>query len=155
MRFRRSIRSTGDGMLEVRLGDAERALLARVADELAGELDAPDDPNLQRLFPPAYSDDAVRDAGYQVMMGDELRQRHLVALRELATTADTDRLDPAAAEAWLRSVNAIRLVLGTRLGITDDTQRVHVRRDDPNLHAWVAYDFLSALLDDLVTAMSF
>lgn len=155
IRFRRSIKASGDGTLEVRLGNTERALLTRVADDLADELDQPDDPSLQRLFPPGYAEDAVRDAGYQVMMGDELRQRHLAALRSLAATADTDRLDPELAEAWLRSINAVRLVLGTRLGISDDHQTVRVRRDDPNLTSWVAYEFLSSLLDDLIAALSF
>ena len=31
-----------------------------------------DDPSLRRLFPPAYPDDAERDAGYQVLARDEL-----------------------------------------------------------------------------------
>lgn len=155
MRFRRSIRAGDDGMLEVRLGEAERLLLAEVAEDLARELESPDDPSLQRLFPPGYSDDAVRDAGYQVMMGDELRQRHLTAARTLAETAAASRLDPARAESWLRSINAVRLLLGTRLGITDDHEQMRIRRDDPNFRSWVAYDFLSALLDDLVAAMSF
>ncbi len=154
MRFRRSVKACGDGTLEIRLGSAERALLSQVADDLADELDQPDDPTLQRLFPPGYSDDAVRDAGYQMMMGDELRQRHLAALRSLAATSGADRLDPAQAESWLRSINAVRLVLGTRLGISDDDQTVRIRRGDPDLGSWVAYDFLSRLLDDLITAMS-
>jgi hypothetical protein len=155
LRFRRHIRACGDGTLEVRLGAAERALLSEVADDLARNLDQPDDLSLQRLFPPGYSEDAVRDAGYQMMMGDELRQHHLDAVRSLAATTGADRLDPAQAESWLRSINAVRLVLGTRLGVTDDQQTVHLRRGDPNLRSWVAYDFLSTLLDDLVTAMSF
>lgn len=154
IRFRRHIRACDDGTLEVRLGTAERALLGEVADELADELAQPDDPSLQRLFPPGYSEDAVRDAGYQMMMGDELRQRHLAAVRALAATTENDRLDPAQAESWLRSINAVRLVLGTRLGITDDQQTVRIQRDDPNLRSWVAYDFLSTLLDDLIAVMS-
>ncbi|HET8931376.1 MAG TPA: DUF2017 family protein [Acidimicrobiales bacterium] len=154
IRFRRHIKACGDGTLEVRLGSAERALLVEVADELTHELDQPDDPSLQRLFPPGYSEDAVRDAGYQMMMGDELRQRHLAAVRGLAATTGAEHLDPAQAESWLRSINAVRLVLGTRLGVTDDHQTVRISRDDPNLRSWVAYDFLSLLLDDLIAAMS-
>lgn len=153
-RFRRSIRPGGDGTLEVHLGAAERALLAEVARELGRELDEPDDPSLQRLFPPGYADDAVREAGYQMMMGDQLRRRHLDAALLLAASADADRLDAEQAEAWLRSINAVRLVLGTRLGITDDSAPVRVSRHDPDLRAWVAYDFLSVLLDDLIAAMA-
>lgn len=154
IRFRRHIRSRGDGTLEIRLSDPERALLASVSDELVAELNEPDDPDLQRLFPPGYSEDPVRDAGYQVMMGDELRQRHLAAARTLIATSQAERLDPEQAEAWLRSINAVRLVLGTRLGITSDDQPLRVSRDDPNIGSWVAYDFLSVLLDELVDAMT-
>ena len=154
IRFRRHITACGDGTLEIRLGTAERALLAQVADELGSELGQPDDPSLQRLFPPTYGEDAARDAGYQMMMGDELRLRHVEAARTLAETAEAERLEPSQAESWLRSVNAVRLVLGTRLGITDDAEPVRVRRGDPNIQTWVAYEFLSALLDELVSAMS-
>lgn len=143
-----------DGTLEVRLSDAERQLLVVVGTELVAELDDPDDPSLQRLFPPGYSDDAVRDAGYQVAMGDELRQRHIAMTRTLVETAGSDTLDAAQAEAWLRAVNAARLVLGTRLDITDDTQPVRVAADDPDLRSWIAYDFLSGLLDELVTTLA-
>lgn len=154
MRFRRTIRPRPDGTLEVRLGDAERALLLEVAAGLVADLDGAEDPSLRRLFPPAYADDAVRDAGFQMMMGDELRQRYLAAARTLADTARTENLDPSEAELWLRSINAARLVLGTRLDITDDAGPVRVARDDPRLGAWIAYEFLSRVLDDLVTAMS-
>lgn len=154
IRFRRHIRACSDGTLEVRLGAAERTLLDQVATDLIEQLEQPDDPHLQRLFPPGYADDAVRDAGYQVLMGDELRQRHLAAARDLAATARLDRLDPAQAESWLRSINAVRLVLGTRLGITTDDETHRVTRDDPDLGTWIAYDFLSVLLDDLIHAMS-
>ncbi len=153
-RLRRRIRTDSDGTLVVRLSADERALLARVATDLTTDLEAPDDPSLQRLFPPGYTDDAVRDAGYQMMMGDELRQRQLASLRSLAESADAEHLDAAQGEEWLQSINAIRLVLGTRLGITDDAQPIRVRRDDPNLRSWVAYDFLTVLLNDLVEAMS-
>lgn len=155
MRFRRRrIRTGDDGTLTLRLSDAEQSLLATVGAELVAELDDPDDPSLRRLFPPGYSDDAVRDAGYQVQMGDELRQGHIAAARCLIETAHAERLDAEQAAAWLRSVNAVRLVLGTRLGITDDTEPVRIGPDDPDLGAWVAYDFLSGLLDELITTLS-
>lgn len=154
IRFRRSIKALDDGTLQVRMGAAERALLSAVAAELAEELDHPDDdPDLQRLFPPGYADDAARDAGYQMMMGDELRRGHVAALRELAATADAERLEPARAQAWLRSINAVRLVVGTRLGIDEDTPLGRIRRGDPDLRARVAYDVLTVLLDDLIAAL--
>lgn len=144
-----------NGTIALRLSDAERAVLATVGDELCRELDGPDDPDLQRLFPPAYAEDAVRDAGYQVLMGDELRQGHLAAARLLVDTAHAETLDAGEAASWLRAINAVRLVLGTRLGITEDDEPVRVEPDDPDLGSWVAYEFLSGLLDELITTLSF
>ena len=154
IRFRRRVRLHPDGTLEINLHDSERDLLRSVAAELTDDLTSSSDPSLQRLFPPGYGSDPVRDAGYQMMMGDELRQRHLGALRVLAATSGTERLDAGQAEAWIQSINAIRLVLGTRLGIEADTEPVRVSRNDPNLASWVAYDFLSLLLNDLIEAMA-
>jgi hypothetical protein len=151
---RRRLRACDDGTIEVRLSDRERDALRGLADELVAELDDPADPSLRRLFPPSYADDAVREAGYQMMMGDELRQRHLGAARLLGGTAEQERLDPEQATAWLQAINGVRLVLGTQLDITDDAAPVRIARDDPDLGRWAAYEFLSILLNELVEAMS-
>lgn len=153
IRFRRRIRMRADGTLTVNLSAPERALLRAVADELAGDLETSADPALQRLFPPGYGNDPARDAAYQMMMGDELRRHHLASVRQLAESADTEHLDASQAATWLQSINAVRLVLGTRLGVTDDTHPFRLHRDDPNAQLWIAYDFLSLLLNDLVEAM--
>ena len=99
IRFRRWIKATDDGTLEVRLNGRERDALRNLAGELRQMLAEPSDPALRRLFPPGYSDDAVREAGYQMMMGDELRQRHLAAAEALGESADAQRLDPEQATA--------------------------------------------------------
>jgi hypothetical protein len=154
IRFRRWIKATDDGTLEVRLNGRERDALRNLAGELRQMLAEPSDPALRRLFPPGYSDDAVREAGYQMMMGDELRQRHLAAAEALGESADAQRLDPEQATAWLQAINSVRLVLGTRLGIEEDGYEMPISRNDPNLPLWALFDFLGALLNDLVEAMS-
>lgn len=154
IRFRRWIKATDDGTLEVRLNERERDALRNLAGELCQMLAEPSDPSLRRLFPPGYSDDAVREAGYQMMMGDELRQRHVAAAEALGESADAQRLDPEQATAWLQAINSVRLVLGTRLGIEEDGYEKPISRNDPNLPLWALFDFLGALLNDLVEAMS-
>ena len=42
--------------VRVRLDRHEQLLLTELLDELEGLLDDPDDPELRRLFPPAYSE---------------------------------------------------------------------------------------------------
>ncbi len=153
-RFRRKVRSNTDGTLTLNLSQQERELLHKVASELHASLQTGDDPSLRRLFPPSYADDPVREAGYQMMVGDELRQRQLDAAHLVTQTADAQVLDAAQAAAWLQAINAIRLVLGTRLKISDDAEPVRIERDDPDLASWIAYDFLSFLLNELVEALS-
>lgn len=154
-RLRRWIKPAPDGTLEVRLGSREREALRQLSEELREMLASPTDPALRRLFPPGYSDDAVREAGYQMMMGDDLRQRHLAAAEVLGQSADAERLDPEQAASWLKAINSVRLVLGTRLGIEDDEQEISISRDDPDLPIWALYEFLGTLLYDLVDALSF
>lgn len=155
IRFRRWIKANADGTLDVRLNDRERTTLRNLADELRELLDSPTDPSLRRLFPPGYSDDAVREAGFQMMMGDELRRRHLEAAEGLGESADAEQLDPAQAAAWLKAINSVRLVLGTRLGIEDDDYQTPISRSDPDLPIWALYEFLGMLLFDLVDALSY
>lgn len=153
-RFRRRLRRTSDGAVEVRLPARDRDQLRSLANDLHTLLDDPTDPALRRLFPPAYAEDAARDAAYQMTMGDELRQAHMAAAEVLRSSADVEQLAPDEATSWLQAINATRLVLGTRLGIDDDAEPIVVRPDDPNLSAWVAYEFLSGLLFELVEVMT-
>ncbi len=150
--FRRRFQYSEDGCVTVRLAPREREVLRGLADELATMLDNPTDPALRRLFPPSYTEDPVHEAAYQMMMGDDLRQRHLDAARLLAESADVQQLDPDQATAWLQCLNGVRLVLGTRLDVTEDGPR-RVSRHDPNMPLWSLYEFLSALLDELVRAL--
>ena len=154
-RFRRRLRRNTDGTIDVRLSDGERAQLRSLADGLRSMLDDPTDGALRRLFPPCFPDDAVREAAYQMVMGDELRQAHLTAVQTLGDSAELQKLEPDQATAWLQAINSARLVLGTQLDITDDTGPVVLGRNDPNLDRWLAYEFLSLLLNDLVDSLSF
>src|SRR5690606_18164355 len=59
-------RRRGPGRYQVKLRPNERALVADLVGQLREQLLAStDDPAVRRLFPPAYPDDAERDAGYQ------------------------------------------------------------------------------------------
>jgi hypothetical protein len=144
-----------DGSIEVRLGDVEREVLGDVLGQLRDALVADsDDPVLQRLFPPAYPDDAEKEAGYRVLARDELLESRLAALEEVESSLSADRLETAQAEAWMRTFNALRLVLGTRLDVREDDDRGPLAPDDPETPAWLLYELLSGLVDDLVRALS-
>ena len=58
-------------------------------------------------------------------------------------------------DAWLRALNDIRLVLGERLGITEDWDELvgSLTDDDPRLALFWVYDRLTYLQETLVRAL--
>jgi uncharacterized protein DUF2017 len=142
------------GAVELRLSPDERSLLAGVVEELRALLDgSPGDPSLRRLFPPAY-DEAEDEQAYRELMGGELLDGRLAALDVVAQTLDRERLDAKQADAWLRALNDLRLVLGTRLDVREDTFAEELRRDDPRAPALAIYAYLSWMQDQLIEALS-
>ena len=145
----------GDGgAVELRLSRDERSLLAGLVEELRALLDGtPGDPSLRRLFPPAYDEeDDERD--YRDLMGGELLDGRRAALQLVAETVDRDRLSAEEAETWLRALNDLRLVLGTRLDVHEDTFAEELDQSDPRAPALAVYGYLSWLQEQLVAALS-
>jgi len=116
-------------------------------DELAAMVgisdatEVPDDPVLARLLPDGYRDDP------------EAAQ---LLLQTLPAGGGRVRLSADQAEAWLRSLNDVRLALGVRLGVTDDFDGLSedVKPDDPR-HAYIqVYQWLAFIQESLVAALS-
>ena len=145
----------GDGGgVELRLSRDERSLLAGLAAELRALLDgAPGDPSLRRLFPPAY-DDEDDERAYRDLMGGELLDGRRAALELIADTVDRDRLTAEEADTWLRALNDLRLVLGTRLDVQEDTFATEPDLSDPRGHALAVYAYLSWIQEQLIEALS-
>ena len=55
-------------------------------------------------------------------------------------------------ESWMRSVNDVRLVLGTILGIEDEYGPVELSEDEAPMYS--AYELLGAVLDAVVEALA-
>jgi hypothetical protein len=135
----------------VNLGADERNLLRSLPTQMRAVLTDTDDPGLRRLFPPAYSSPQHREHAdeYRRLMTEDLVQRHRDALDVLERTADAEELSGEELEGWMRSLNGLRLVLGTRLGVTED--------DDPSLQMtseYALYYFLGYLQECVVEALS-
>jgi hypothetical protein len=145
----------GDGgAVELRLSRDERSLLAGLVEELRALLDgAPGDPSLRRLFPPAY-DEEDDERAYRDLMGGELLDGRRAALGVVTETVDRERLSPEEAETWLRALNDLRLVLGTRLDVQEDTFAEELDQNDPRAPALAVYGYLSWLQEQLVAALS-
>jgi hypothetical protein len=140
---------TPDGGVELRFSPEERALLAAVASDLRGQLeDSFDDPSFRRLFPPAY-EEVEHERAYRDTAGDDLLDGRREALELLAATARNDRLTADEADAWLRALNDLRLVLGTRLDVQEDALI-----DRPQSPELALYGYLSWVQEQLVAALS-
>ena len=143
---------TGDFLL--RLGPEERGLLRRLSAELEELLAAePEDPSLRRLRPRAYEDEEV-EREFRSLMGSELESLRLENLRGLAETAGRDRLDAEELDRWLAALNDLRLVLGTRLDVTEDQFADGFDPSAPHAYELAVYAFLTWLQEAAIDAAS-
>ncbi len=127
---------------------------------LHGEPDDPltDDPAVARLVPDAYRDDPDAAREFRALTQADLLERRVADADVVLTTllydgvrlvpaqmdaasahdAMTVALDNEQTAAWLRTLASLRLVLATRLGISDDDDH---DADDPRfgVYDWVGY----------------
>ena len=150
---RQPVIPNGDGTFSLDLREEERALIAAIVPDLRGLLaDDPDDKMLTRLFPTARPDDPEAEAEYREMVRDELVSKRMARLDLVAELAEATVLDQEQLAAWMGAVNDIRLVLGTRLGVTEDDDFDELDEDDPDSVARSAYWYLGWLMEHLVEA---
>lgn len=154
MRFTRRIKRTRSGEFEVRLSAEEREVLRGLPTQMRDALAlGKDDPAVARLNPSACLDDAEVDAEFHRLMDDDLNTGRLAALETFEKSVDNARLDQEEALAWLRAVNDVRLLLGTRLDVGEDPDDRRVSADDPRAPGFALYDYLSLLTQELVEAL--
>jgi len=161
-------------LVVLELSRIEATHLAGLVEQFAELLDEsgeslPDDPAVLRLVPDAYADDPLAAKEFRDLTQRELLDRRstdagaVLASLVGAVAAPGDenapgdaesalvettliRLSPDDLQAWLRTLAALRLVLASRLGITDEDDHVD---DDPRFGV---YDWIGYRLDGLVRA---
>jgi hypothetical protein len=145
--------------LVARLDPAEVSILGLLLDQLEQLLDADevsDDPVLQRLFPDGHRGDAEIAADYRDMTEESLRSGKADDLATVRATLPLDggevRLDREQAGAWLRTTNDVRLALGVRLDITEETEPPDDPAEDEGQQLAVYY-WLTAVQGSLVDAL--
>jgi hypothetical protein len=126
----RPFRRRGDELV-ARLVDAEAGIVGLLLDQLeqllaADPADSGGDPVMARLLPPGHASDPEIAADYRDLTEAGLRSGKADDLAIVRATLPPDggevRLDDDQARAWLRTTNDLRLALGTRLGVTADTE---------------------------------
>lgn len=150
----RRVKRTRKGAIELKLTEPEREFLRSLAPQMRELFDTADDPAVARLFPDAYPEDEERQSEYRLLAHPELMDNHLAALDALESTADADVLDAGQADSWLKAINEVRLVLGTRLDVTEEGDERPRSLDDPRAAAFAAYDYLSGLQAELIEALT-
>jgi hypothetical protein len=148
----RQFQRKGDEV-RLRLDVHEQLLLSDLLDELERLLDEPDDPELRRLFPPAYSERAD-DEQYRSLVRDQLVSGRSKAHATVRRTLAGERLDLDQADQWLRALNDMRLVLGTRWDATEELDYATLDLDSPRGRGLAVYGYLSWLQEQLVEALA-
>jgi len=119
----------------------------------------PDDPVLARLLPDAYGDDPEAAGEFRRYTEQGLRSGKVAAAQTVLATLPSNggrvRLSAGDAEAWLRSLNDVRLALGVVLGISEDYEHELSELDpeDPREAYLHVYDWLTFLQESLVRAL--
>ncbi len=155
----RRVKRSRKGGFELRIPADERDLLRSVGPQVRellvqGPVQSGEDPAVDRLFPVAYPTDEDRETEYRLLVHDELMSSHLGALAVLEETADADRLEEDELLAWMRALNDVRLVLGTRLDVTEEGDERPADRRDPRAPAFAVYDYLTYLQGEIIEALS-
>jgi len=148
-------RSFGGGV-NLRLPPQVRTLVRAMAEqlrELYAADAAADDPAVARLFPTPYVDDPLASLAFDDAKAGPIRQSRLEAIETVERTADARHLTVEQADAWIRTLNDARLVLGVRLDVKEDST-VEDFRDDPfKPGQFELYAVLSGIVDQLVRTL--
>ena len=151
---RRRVERARNGSFRLHLPVEERAVLRSVVGQLRELVVDDADADLRRLYPTAYANDPAADAEFRAFVHDDLVARRLEAIDTVTATVDEEHLDEAQLGAWMGVVNDLRLVLGTRLDISEELDLNAVADDDPEVATFALYSYLSWLLEQMVEAIN-
>lgn len=119
----------------------------------------PDDEVLLRLLPNAYQDgvDAAEFRRYTESTLRDKKRANSMSMRMLLLSAtDGDvALDSQAAQAWLGGLNDVRLALGVRLKVEQNSHEELelLAPDDPMRAVYAVYTWLGWLQESLIAAL--
>ncbi len=138
----------------------EQDPLAAMVGLPTGDGRRPRDPGLARLFPDAYSGASEQEQAaaqeFRRYTEADLRagkranaEAVLATLGPVQDTGGALVLTREQVDAWLGCLNDLRLVLGTRLEVTEETA-LDPEPDDPRAHALHVYGWLGWLQESLL-----
>ena len=153
-----SFEAEGNGVVLL-LEEHEADLLRKLLDEMHTllEADVRVDPVNQRLFPDPYETDED-SAAYHEMVGDELRSEKTAAVQRFRSALGSSgavnaSLTADEAAAWLPVLTDIRLAIGTRNDVTEETMSREVDPDDPDHAGLLVLHWLGWLQESLLEVL--
>jgi Domain of unknown function (DUF2017) len=147
------IRRRRDGRFDLDLPRNEREMLRMLPGALR-EVVTGNDPAAERLFPPAHPEDPIREEEYRRLTREGLVGKRLSAIEIVESTLGARQLDEEQLSAWLGALNDLRLVLGSRLEITEESYDRELEPDDPRAPGMALYHYLSWLVAQAVDALA-
>ena len=94
----------------------------------------------------------MEETGYRSLVDEALRNHHHRSLGVLIDTASADVLTAEELGAWLSSIGAMRLVLGTRLDVSEDMDPPAA--GDPTEAEFAVYSLLSAVQAAIIDVLA-
>jgi hypothetical protein len=149
-------RSRRRGGFDIRISGRERDVLATLPETLRAILSSGDagDPVARRLFPSAYLDDVAASREFDDVVHDDLLEQRLAAIATFERTVRADHVTEDELIDWLAALNDVRLVLGVRLAVTEESTSADFEGDDETETAFELYRYLSYLEENVVEALS-
>ena len=147
----------GPDRFRVRLSPRERETLSTFVAQLREILTSEDpssDPAVARLFPAAVPDDVMANLEYEQRHGHDLLLGKLEALDTVDATIGKGELSEDEVLAWLGSLNSIRLVVGTRLELTEESNQGDFMGNEQNAALYEMYHYLTWLEGWMIEALS-
>jgi hypothetical protein len=146
----------GPDRFRLRLSPQERDAVSTFVVQLRQLLTSEDpssDPAVARLFPAAVPDDVMANLEYEQRHGTELLLGKLEALDTVESTVAKDELTEDEILAWLGSLNSIRLVVGTRLDLTETSTEGDFADDEQAAGLFEMYRYLTWLEGWIIEAL--
>ncbi|WP_375489908.1 DUF2017 family protein [uncultured Jatrophihabitans sp.] len=150
------------GKVKLHFEPAEVELLGVLLTEL-DEVVADEDADTEvgrRLYPAALPDDPDASRQFRELTEEALRsgrRERISACRAQLQDPPVPLDDEDVARSWLQVLNDLRLVLGTRLGVTEDGVPPPVsgpeETDDDAVAPYAIYDYLTGVQDLVVRAL--
>jgi hypothetical protein len=133
-----------DGRYVVKLDPNVRAVLVTLSQQLMPTLDSRE-PTNRRLYPPAYPSESQNreEQEYRALVDGALENHHRQTFAVLTETARSDTLNESEFNAWLSAIGAMRLIIGTRLDVSENM--VEPAPEDPTAPEYALYELLGQL----------